>query len=39
MAVSEFAKKFRLGQVEENRLQKLLGPIAKEVDLLRNAGR
>lgn len=37
--VSEFAKRFRLGQVEENRLRKLLGPIAKEIDLLRNAGR
>jgi hypothetical protein len=36
--VSEFAKRFRLGQVEENRLRKLLGPIAKEIDLLRNAG-
>jgi len=37
--VSEFARRFRLGQVEENRLRKLLGPIAKEIDLLRNAGR
>lgn len=37
--VSEFAKRFRLGQVEENRLRKLLGPIAREIDLLRNAGR
>lgn len=37
--VSEFAKRFRLGQVEENRLRKLLGPIAKEKDLLRNAGK
>ncbi|MBB3966980.1 hypothetical protein GGQ67_004673 [Rhizobium metallidurans] len=39
MLVSEFAKRFRLGQVEENRLRKLLGPIAKEIDLLRNAGK
>lgn len=39
MLVSEFAKRFRLGQEEENRLRKLLGPIAKEIDLLRNAGR
>lgn len=37
--VSEFAQRFRLDQVEENRLRKLLGPIAKEIDLLRNAGR
>lgn len=37
--VSEFAKRFRLDRVEENRLRKLLGPIAKETDLLRNAGR
>jgi hypothetical protein len=37
--VSEFAKRFRLGLVEENRLRKLLGPIAREIDLLRNAGR
>jgi hypothetical protein len=37
--VSEFAKRFRLDKSEENRLQKLLGPIAKEIDLLRNAGR
>lgn len=37
--VSESAKMFRLGQVEENRLRKLLGPIAKEIDLLRNTGR
>lgn len=37
--VSDFAKRFRLDRVEENRLRKLLGPIAKEIDLLRNAGR
>lgn len=37
--VSEFAQRFRLDKVEENRLRKLLGPIAKEIDLLRNAGR
>lgn len=37
--VSEFARRFRLDRVEENRLRKLLGPIAKEIDLLRNAGR
>lgn len=37
--VSEFAKRFRLDRVEENRLRKLLGPVAKEIDLLRNAGR
>ncbi len=35
--VSEFAKRIRLGQVEEKRLRKLLGPIAKEIDLFRNA--
>jgi hypothetical protein len=35
----EFAKRFRLDQVEENRLRKRLGPIANERDLLRNAGR
>lgn len=39
MIVREFAKRFRLDPVEENRLRKLLGPIAKEIDLLRNAGR
>lgn len=37
--VSEFAKRFRLDHAEENRLRKLLGPIAKEIDLLRNAGK
>jgi len=37
--VSEFARRFRLDQIEENRLRKLLGPVAKEIDLLRNAGR
>lgn len=37
--VSDFARRFRLDPVEENRLRKLLGPIAKEIDLLRNAGR
>lgn len=37
--VSEFAQRFRLDKVEENRLRKLLGPIAKEIDLLKNAGR
>lgn len=37
--VSEFARRFRLHKTEENRLRKLLGPIAKEIDLLRNAGR
>lgn len=37
--VSDFAIRFRLDRVEENRLRKLLGPIAKEIDLLRNAGR
>ncbi|MEB2846496.1 hypothetical protein VKY48_18855 [Endobacterium cereale] len=37
--VSEFARRFRLDHAEENRLRKLLGPIAKEIDLLRNAGR
>lgn len=37
--VSDFARRFRLDRVEENRLRKLLGPIARETDLLRNAGR
>jgi hypothetical protein len=37
--VSEFARRFRLDQIEENRLRRLLGPVAKEIDLLRNAGR
>ena len=37
--VSEFAQRFRLDKAEENRLRKLLGPIAREIDLLRNAGR
>ncbi|WP_170117250.1 hypothetical protein [Neorhizobium alkalisoli] len=37
--VSEFAQRFRLDKREENRLRKLLGPIAKEIDLLKNAGR
>ncbi len=37
--VSDFAKRFRLDGVEENRLRQLLGPIAKEIDLLRNAGK
>ncbi|MDQ0132126.1 hypothetical protein J2T08_000027 [Neorhizobium galegae] len=37
--VSEFAQRFRLDKVEENRLRKLLGPIATEIDLLRNAAR
>jgi hypothetical protein len=37
--VSEFALRFRLDKLEENRLRKLLGPIAREIDLLRNAGR
>ena len=37
--VSEFAKRFRLDNIEENRLRKLLGPIAKEIELLRNASR
>jgi hypothetical protein len=39
LPVSEFARRFRLDKVEENRLRKLLGPFAKEIDLLRNAGR
>lgn len=38
--VSEFAKRLRLDEVEENRLRKRLGPIANERDLLlRDAGR
>lgn len=37
--ISEFAQRFRLDKAEENRLRKLLGPIAREIDLLRNAGR
>lgn len=37
--VSEFAQRFRLDKMEEDRLRKLLRPIAKEIDLLRNAGR
>lgn len=37
--VSEFAKRFRLDRLEENRLLKLLGPTATERELLMNAGR
>lgn len=36
--VRKFAKMFRLDQVDENLLRKLLGPIAKETALLRKAG-
>ncbi len=37
--VSEFAKRYRLDQVEERRLQKLLGAFASEQELLMNATR
>ncbi|KAA0690179.1 hypothetical protein DTW90_29825 [Neorhizobium sp. P12A] len=37
--VSDFAKRFRLDPLEENRLLKLLGPTATERQLLMNAGR
>lgn len=37
--VSEFAKRYRLDQREENRLLKLLGPFASEQELLMNATR
>lgn len=37
--VSEFARRYRLDQAEEQRLKQLLGPFAKDKDLLRNAGR
>ncbi|MCO5730685.1 hypothetical protein [Rhizobium sp. SSA_523] len=37
--VSEFARRYRLDQREENRLLKLLGPYASEQELLMNATR
>lgn len=37
--VSEFAKRYRLDEKEENRLLKLLGPFASEHELLMNATR
>lgn len=37
--VADFAKRFRLDRFEENRLLKLLGPIATERQLLINANR
>ncbi len=37
--IGDFAKRFRLGPLEEKRLLKLLGPTATERQLLMNAGR
>lgn len=37
--VSEFARRYRLDEKEENRLVKLLGPFASEHELLMNASR
>ncbi|MGI2033738.1 hypothetical protein ACRQ1B_15200 [Rhizobium panacihumi] len=37
--VSEFAKRYRLDDEEENRLVSLLGPFASEQELLMNASR
>jgi hypothetical protein len=37
--VSEFAQRFPLGKVEEDRLRKLPRSVAREIDLLGNAGK
>lgn len=37
--VSEFAKRFKLGRFEENRLLRLMGPTATERQLLLHANR
>ena len=37
--ISDFAKRYRLDRFEENRLLKILGPTATELELLRNANR
>lgn len=38
-SVSDFAKRYRLDDQEEERLLKLLGPFASEQELLMNASR
>jgi hypothetical protein len=38
-SVADFARRYRLDQMEEHRLTKLLGPFASEQELLMNATR